>query len=735
MINNPQIENIMNESAHLDEIDLRHYWQLILRYKRNIIALSLVLTLFSVLVVLALTPVYQATVTILIESEKAKAVSIEDVVGVDTSKREYYQTQFEVIKSYALAEKVVDQLNLVENPLFMPKESGFSFSDLIPIDQEKTEVPAHIKKQIVTNKFLSMLTVTPVRNTQLVNVSIDSTDAEFAAHAANTLAEVYIESHLEAKLAVTQKAASWLGVRLEGLRKKLNFSEVELQNFKEKEHLVDIAGVQTLTAKGLEKLTEQLIDTRRLRSDLGNTYEQIKELQSENTDNLFFIQSISQHPLIQHLKNEESSIERKVAELAKRYGPLHPKMIAAQSDLVKAHSMLERQVSDVVKGIQKQYQVAKENERTLQQQIDNSKAELQQISRKTFEYNKLEREVSANQQLYNLFLARVKETGETAGFEAAHARVVDPAVVPRNSIKPKKKLIVVLSFILSVMLGFMLVVLYDFLDNTIKSPHDVEIKLKAAMLGMLPLIKDIKNDKSKGAYKGFIDDKQSTFSESVRTIRTGIILSSLDKPNKMITITSSVPSEGKSTLAVNLAAAMGQMEKTLLIDADMRRPTLAKTYGIASYAPGLSNLVAGTAELSECLHHQDKENYDVITAGIIPPNPLELLSSPRFEAVLADLAKQYDRIIIDSPPTHAVSDSMVLGKLTDLMIYVVRADSTASPAIINGLKRLHQVGVHVAGIVLNQVDTDRLSSYNSDYYYGGYYDSYGYSAQIEKDSV
>jgi capsular exopolysaccharide synthesis family protein len=435
------------------------------------------------------------------------------------------------------------------------------------------------------------------------------------------------------------------------------------------------------------------------------------------------IPSVLRHSLVQTLKESQVDTDRKVLELAKRYGPKHPKMVAANSDSDAAMNELRRQVVRVGLGIETDYRMAQQNERSLKVQLDETKKRLQGVNRKEFKLRELEREVQTNHHMYDMFFQRSKETDEAGGLQAAHARVIDPAVAPRVPIKPNKKLIVLLAMVVSGMLGVMLAFLQDALNNTVRTPDDVEEKLHAPMLGFLPLVK---SNKSEHAFEAFLSDSKGNFAEAIRTIRTGLILSNLDEPHKITVITSSVPNEGKSTVSLNLAEAIGQMEKVLLIDADMRRPTLAKTIGLARTAPGLSNLVAGTAEFKECVHKLDNSTVDVLTAGVVPGNPLELLSSKRFGAVLQKLSEHYDRIIIDSAPTHAVSDALVLSSYADALVYVVKADDTAAPLAAKGIKRLKEVGAPVTGVVLNKVDVEKSSRYDS--YYAGYYQNYGYSS-------
>jgi capsular exopolysaccharide synthesis family protein len=716
-----------------DVIDLRHYWRVLMLQKWNIAALCVVVGLLAAFIAFSLQPVYKATNTLLIESKQANVLSIEDVYGIDTGGKEYFLTQFEILKSRELAVRVVKRLKLDVHPLFDPRQQKktFDWKKYIPIDfAEPEERTADELFDAVVETFIDGLSIEPVRKTQLVKINYESFDSALAADIANALADVYIESHLEAKLSVTRKAADWLGDRIGDLRSNLQESERNLQNYREKEQLVDVDGVRTLDADELKELTQNLVEARNLRAKLETIASQAKSLGGgAKVEQLLEMSSVLEHPLVQTLKQEQAKADLRVAELSKRYGPGHPKMQSAKSELNTANQELSRQVSRVVSGIKDDYKNAINTEKNLERQVAKLKGRLQGVNRKEFKLKEYEREVETNRHLYNLFLSRSKETDEAGGLESAHARVIDPAVITRVPIKPKKSLIVLLAVVVSGIVGVALAFLQDSLNNTVRTPDDVEGKLRAAMLGFLPLVK---NNKSTNAFEGFISDSKGNFAEAIRTIRTGLMLSSLDEPHKITLITSSVPNEGKSTVSLNLAEAIGQMERVLLIDADMRRPTLAKTMGLPRSSLGLSNLVVGTATLKECVRSIEGSTVDVITSGVVPANPLELLSSKRFGGVLQKLGEHYDRIIIDSAPTHAVSDSLVLSSYADAVVYVVKADETPASLAVKGLQRLREVGAPITGVVLNKVDVDKNSRYGS--YYAGYYQGYGYSSDDEDES-
>lgn len=720
----------MNSHAAVEVIDLSHYWQVIRRQLKKIILFSAIITVIAVLVALAITPVYRATATILIEAEEAKVLSIEEVYGLGSASDEYYQTQFEILKSRELAKRTVLELGLIDNPEFNPahpaNKKSFSIKEMILGEAEPLTEEEILAKTVDT--FWEAVSISPVRKTQLVKVSVDSESAEMARVAANAMAQQFIESQLDAKVEVTQQAAGWLSHRLGGLKAKLEASERKLQQYREDNDLVDVEGVDTLVAKEIDQITEALVEARARRLELQGTYEQLQSLGALNYDNLSSLPSIISNPVVVNLRDAETQAELKVSELKKRYGPLHPKMIAAESDLEAVRESVLTQMKRIATSIESNYLVAQSKENSLEKALRNSKSDVRNLNRTEFTLSEYQREVRTNRQLYEAFFNRVSETSATGDLQTANARVVDPAIKPVVPVKPNKKLIVLLALVVSGMFGVALAFLLDILDSTIKNLDDVERKLDVPMLGLLPLVgKKQDAGDAEQMVRAFVGEGMDGFRESVRTLRTGLTLASMEQPASVILVTSSVPSEGKTTTSTNIAEAFGQMEKTLLIDCDMRRPSVAKKLGLAPNVPGLSNAVAYPDMLDECIQSRPELGIDVVSAGPIPPNPLELLGSKNFRDILDTLRGRYQRIIIDSAPMQAVSDALYLSTLVDGVVYVVKADATKDKLAQDGLSKLDNNNARVLGVVLNQVNIDREAKYADSY--AGYYDVYGYSSK------
>lgn len=721
-------------SQSVEVIDLMHYWHVFRRHLTKIIALSAVATLIAVLVVMSMTPIYRATTTLLIEAEEAKILSIEEVYGLSGQSSEYFQTQFEILKSRELAKRVALKLNLIKTPEFNPyhpaNKKSFSIKEYI-FGESEPPTDADILAATV-DTFWQAVSIDPLRKTQLVKISVESRDPELAQVASDAMANAYIQSQMEARVGLTQQAAAWLSERLGGLKERLEDSEHKLQNYREANNLIDVAGVDTLVSKQLDEITKRLVDASSKRLEAETVYRQLNSLADRSYNSLSSFPIILSNPLVVKLRENETNAELKVSELSKRYGSKHPKMIAAQSDLDAVRDSVATQMKRIATGIEKEYSSAKIKEAALEKALADKIKDVRNLNRTEFALNEYTREVTANRTMYETFFNRIRETTETGDLQTANARISDPAILPNIPVKPNKKLVVALALVVSLMFGVGLAFLLDALDATLKNAEDVDRKLGVPLLGMLPMIEESVLEKL-GLEEGrlvraFSDDSLHGFSESVRTLRTSLTLAGLEHSSKVVLLTSSVPGEGKTTTSANLAEAYGQMEKTLLIDADMRRPTMAKKLGLPHNSKGLSNAVAYPDTLEECIHHMEELNIDVIPSGPIPPNPLELLSSRNFEQLLDTLRGRYQRIIIDSAPMRLVSDALYLSTLVDGVVYVVKADATKDKWVKGSLTKLDESNARIFGVLLNQLDVNKEARYSGYGYYAGYYDAYGYTS-------
>lgn len=766
-----------------DQIDLQHYLRILRKHKWLMLFFSALVTCLAAYYAHTATPIYRSTATLLIESQNDGPIPFDDLLGTDVTNSEYFQTQFELLKSRELAKRVISALNLTEHPELSPwvkvemndslgstetgvqgfvanlhkKVKGFvtnlsgDSSDLSSTESSGdrnenitvSEQPGNdlvlsaqeIERTIVS-EFQSRLAITPVRKTNLVKISFESADPEFAATVANTVGEQYILANLDARMADTLQVSTWMDGQIDSLKAKLEDSERRLLEYRLANGLVDAgSGVTGVQGQQIMLLTQELL---RAENDLASAASVRNEARSMggNINLLETLPAVQQDSIVRDVKLQLGQQQRDLDELGTRYGNRHPKIRDANSKIASLQLSLEQNVRRIVGTLENEYQLASQRVASLRGSIGTAENKIQATGGKTFDLEKLQREVDTNQKVYDEFRTRRTEAQSTEGLESPNARVSDPAVAEQAPVKPKKSLIIALAALGSLLLSALMAFLYEQMDDTVKSAEDVEKKIGARMLGILPLLKGgiFATKKSLPINPLDIKDKKGTFTESINTARTAICLDDGGRHRRVILVTSSVPGEGKSTTSLNLAYALAQMEKTLLIDCDLRRPTIAKAINLPKEHNGLSSMIAGTVPARDCIQRGAVGELDVICSGPSPDQPLELLSSARFTKIIEQLSTHYDRIVLDCAPTQAVSDALVLSQLSDAVVYNVKSHDTSIELVKRGLQRLKQVNAPIAGVLITQVDIEKIVSYGGDYYYQGYYDYYGYNAKGEKGS-
>jgi polysaccharide biosynthesis transport protein len=716
-----------------EPLDLSQYWRPIVKHKWAILGLALMSALLASLIAFNMKPIYRATATILLESQPAKYMTGQEAASGSYYDPEYFQTQFEILKSRSLALMVVDKLDLANRAAFQPKQdttsdSHFNWRDWLPFELPPTKeqtaaAPTNNDPLLpIAQGIQGGIVVAPRKNTYLVDLSYDSEDPNLSKQVVDAVAEAYIETNLETRIEQTTDAAGWLSKRIDKAHDSMVESERKLQEYMEKENLVDLQGILTLSGKEIETGTQQLVEARNARIAAEILYKKVSEVDLEN--NIEAIPEIFQDSVVQDLKQKETEAAKRFAEIDQRYGPNYPAYITAQADLESVKAQVRRQITSLVNTIRRRYEVARANEASLDKTIEQNKGDIQTLGRKETHLQALKHEIETNRNLYEMFLTRFRETTDRKETQTANARFVDKALVPTAPYKPDKKKIVVMTFMASLLLGFVLAYIRERLDNTLKSFSDVESKLGIPLLGMTPVLKS--SDQRLTLEATYLDRDRSLFVEGVRTVRTGVVLSTLDCQHKVILVTSTVAGEGKSTFSSALAASLGQTDKCLIIEADLRRPSLKHIFGILDSRPGLTHYLSHRANLDDCIFHYAAAKVDVMLAGLVPTDPLEILSSRAFGDFLSEIKKSYSTIVIDSPPIQVVSDAQILAQYADAIVFVAQPESTPVEAIRSGIKRLRagNQGTFI-GLVLNKVDPDATG------YYDEYYYKYGYASREE----
>ena len=414
---------------------------------------------------------------------------------------------------------------------------------------------------------------------------------------------------------------------------------------------------QTLAGQQVGGTNEQLVVARAKRMQLESAYAQVN---SAPGGDYAGVPWVAREPSVAMAQTRVNEINQRLAQLSQTLGARNSQVLQAQAELESAQATLRNEQAAAVSSLTREYQAARATEQSFERALGTARSGVAEVNKEEFQLAVLEREVATNRELYDMFMSRAKETNLAGDVQAAIARVVDPAVPPELPIKPNKKQLVALALILALLLGASVSLALDKLDNTLKGGDDAEHRLRQPMLTVLPAMAAHNHDQMA---RLFIDEPNSQHAEAIRTARTGVLLSNIDVGHKSILVTSTIPGEGKTTVSINLALAHAQTKRTLLIDADMRRPQVGRRLGLPAGVKGLSNLVSGQASLAECLHAVADTPLVVLPVGDIPPNPLELLLSDRFKLELAKLMEQFEIVIIDSPPVRVGQRSAGAGPL------------------------------------------------------------------------
>jgi capsular exopolysaccharide synthesis family protein len=709
-----------------EEIHLRDYWKIILKRRNS------ALTFFSVIVIvvtigtLTTTPVYKATTRVLIDREYKNLAEIKDVY-YDPYSEDYYQTQYELIKSTAVAYRVVKNLNLEQNPEFNPslkkKEPGLFHSLFTGIrhifkPDHKTESRESVDTALVLAKNIQGgLKVEPVKNSRIVNISYEHPDPRLAAAIADGIANAYVEQVLDIKMGTARQAVEWMTRKIEEQKKKLEESQQALQAYMKDKDIVELENKEAVTPLKLQNLSYQLIQAEAKRREAEALYNQVKGLGSNVADALT-VPAIAGDPVIQSLRTEEIKIEKDIIEMSKKFGEKHPQMVRMKEDLKAVRDKIASEVKRAIQAIRNDYELAKAKEASLRHQFAQGKGEALALSEKAIQYGVLKREVESNQQMYEALLKRVKETSIIEEVRPFNISIIDRAEIPKSPVRPRRLLNIFLSIIVGIFGGIGISFFLEYLDNTFKTPDDVEERLSVPLLGVIPIIKGPDLQDRRIELISHLEQK-SNVSEAYRALRTSILLSSVD-PIKSIVITSPLENEGKTTTAVNLAISLAQMDKrVLLVDADLRKPKLHIVFGLDN-STGLSSFLTRQV-IKEIIRESGIPNLSVITSGPIPPNSSELLSSKRMQEFVELVKEKFDMIIFDATPLIIVTDASILSTLVDGTVMVVMAGKTTFDVARRGVKLLRDINSRLLGSVLNGLDTMREGY---EYLYPYYY-SYG----------
>ncbi len=680
-------------------------------------------------------PVYEATARVEIGKESMNILPFQgtDSYDVYMDSENNIETQAKILQSETLALQTIVSSGLTNQAEFGGRPGSPAKPLLTPGSVANQQRPPSL------GAFLARLKVKRVPNSRLLDVTFESTDPSLAARVVNAHVENYIDQNLRSRYEATTAASNFLAGQLNELKIKVERAE-DLRIAYERQHKIwTIDEKQNITTQKLSELNKELTEAQGERMRKEALYQLVR------TGNVDAIPGIHESSILPELEKRRADASAQYAEALNQYGPNFPKVTRLQAQLKEMDQSIVREKASIANRVEAEYRAARQRELLLSGALDRQKTEANEMAESLVQYNILKREAEANKQLYDGLLQKLKEAGISAGLRSSNIRVVDPAMVPSAPSRPQRSRNIMLAFLVGLVGGVGLALLREYLDNTVKTPDDVEMLARLPSLAVVPAFATLDGRSRTRLLKSPSSDgtdvrvelvshsmPQSQVSEAFRALRTALLLSQAEHPPQVILLTSALPREGKTTAAVNLAVTLAQLgDRTLLMDADLRKPGIGRALSLTDgkYA-GLTSYLAGVSSLElVTVPHPAITNLAAIPTGPIPPNPADLLSSRRLAEAIAVLRREYKFIVIDSPPVMAATDPVILSVLADGVLLVVRSGETPKEAFTRARDLLAGVKCRFLGVVLNAVDSN-----SPDYYYSYRYYPYAYGKEKGKKS-
>jgi capsular exopolysaccharide synthesis family protein len=741
-----------------DQVNLLDYWRVLVKRRWTILAFTFAVVVITAIATWKAHPIYRATIKIQIDPEQQNVLPFKDSQEIGSTyaqSQEYLQTQFKILESKTLAERVIRVLNLDTNQSLMqgPTSSEKSktmgwIRDIFGLnDKDKNETamnPATAEERKfagLLNIFKSNLSTSPIRNSRLVDVSFNARDPHLAADVANALADQYIRMNFETKYQSASLAARFMNEQITDLKAKVEKSEESLVRFSREHDIYEISDKENVILQKLSDLNKALTAAQADRIQKESVWKIIQQAGPGN------FPDVLRNDLIKELEKGLATLKMQQSKLAASFRPGWPELDRVTEQMAEAETQLALERKKAIRNVETEYHTSIQREKLLSEALVAQKAEANNFNQNSIQYNILKRQVDTEKQLYDGLLQRMKEAGVSAGLQSNNIHIVDPARPQRNPYSPNKPLNLSLALAIGLVLGVCFAFGVEYLDNSIKTPDDIDRFIKLPALGVIPSLaslapssnhhKQLLSATEGKIPKGIISSKavelisyqdtKSVMSEAYRNLRTSILLSSgSGHPPKSLVVTSSQPGEGKTTTTVNLAIILAQTGgKVILLDCDMRNPRTHRVLNLENVG-GMSAFLSGNSDMSSLIQQTDIPNLFAITAGRVPPNPAELLSSTRMKQGLLLLGEYFDHILIDTPPVLSVTDARILGTMADGVVLVIKGGATPKEAVRRTKRLLQEVHAHLIGTLLNNVDVHSADYYYYAKYYYGYGRKYGY---------
>ncbi len=745
----PALRRVTRDSSG-DDLDWLRLGRTLWRRKLFLLGFIVIVIGLTAAYVSRMPPAYEAESLVMLNDRPAQPVpNIPDVLVGSPPTEDSLASQLLLIKSRGMAERLVDQLNLhllpEFNPALRPSTADFAawfdparlipawlldhlpkaWADTLMTTNSGAEMTdqqrAALLRSEIIQTVMDNIMAEPANRSTVIGLKFISADPALAALGANTLARLYMDEQLEAKQTASRRAREFLEHEIERLRASVASAEQAVQDYRRKTGL----GGAVPDEEQLSGLTTQLVISRSDRAQAEAKVRQVERLLSTGAD-LTQAAQLLDSPALTDLRARELELNRQRAELSTEYGPRHPQMLNLEAELKSLQDRKEAEIRQIAQRLKDEVQVTRSREAMLQSNIDGLKSQLSEHNEAQIGLEALQREATADRELLETYINRAKEITSQQKAQEPDARVISRAALPDEPTYPRRKLIFGVALVSALLAGSLAVFGLEGLDNTFRSSEQIEDLIGLPTLGLVPAI--IGLDKRYGSPQDYVlENPNSPFGEALRSLRTAMLLTSMGSPPKTILVTSSIPSEGKTSIAMCLARIHARAgRRTLIIDCDVRRPRLHELAGVSNQS-GLSDVLLQHQELNEVVLLDESSGAYFVTAGAPVPDPAALLASERMRRLLKDIASRFDLVIIDSPPVLSVSDARVLSQMTDKTVFLVHWGSTRRHDVMMGVKQLIEAGADVAGLVLSRVNVRKHARYgyrDSGYYYDDKYTKY-----------
>lgn len=725
------------QSDVMPTMTVSDYWRVLVKRKWLVAACTAIALTAAVIITARTTPVYEAVTRISIgSSTPVQMLGMKDMNNQNSGGDDYtvsLETQARILQSEALALETARALHL-DQKLGTTKSS-------VPNGAPVSDPKADAK---LINAIKRNLRVAQVPNTRLLEVHFLSTDPKFAADGANALISAYKEQNIRSQYDSATQAANWLARQLADLQIRVETSQEKLVQYQREHEILGTDEKNNIITAKLTDLNQELSQAEADRIQKQAIYEwSARELPDTPVG-----KDKDGFDALSRMRTEETDLKMQIAQATVNYGPKHPKVIELNNRLQTLSTAMGEERQKTIVRLKNDYLAAQQREKMLRDAFEKQKTEANKLNQSAIEYNILKHEAESNRQLYDSLLEKLKEAGLAAGLNSTNVSVVDPARIPQGPILPNRPRNLEYGLLLGLISGVILAFGVEAMDNTVSTAEVAEMSTGLPCLGMVPHSSSTLNTarrktlgrltagntpavpvKAESPQLTTIVKPRSQSSEAYRSLRTAILLSCAGDAPKVLLVTSALPQEGKTTTSINLAIVLAQQgRRVLLVDGDLRRPSIHRSFGFRS-SPGLSEALAGREKTEKIVHQTSTlPNLFIVPAGSTPPHPAELLSSTVFTSLLQQWRQEFDHVVIDTPPILSVTDAVLLSVISDRVVIVIRAGKTTRTALRRSRALLGQVAANVLGVVINAVD---LSS--PDYYYYYYSGTKGYGGYYHEE--